>query len=233
MPQKTTLTQLTLVGIAYRCRRETQRFWNGVPHDPRYCYDLFRRALATPSQESSKEAWNLVHHQYHRQVTIWVKRHRLFPQTGMEPEALADLALEKMWVSFALSSDKFGRFPIADPDKCLRALLRFLQTCVHSVVIDALQKVETEETVPPQTSTSDVDPVEIREFWRCIYQRLNSDEERLVMDASFVYGLKPRQIYEMYRHRFDNVNVIYRIKENVLARFKRDSSLHDCLGERL
>lgn len=231
MPLKTPLTQLSLVGLAYRCRHETERFWQKRPYDPQFCYELFRRALTDPHAESSKQTWAFIHRQYRRQVTIWVKKHRLFPQTGVEPEMLADLALEKMWLSFANTPEKFGRFP-ARVDSCLPALLRFLQTCVHSVVMDTLETPSAElDLATAVAAPLETERLESEAFWECIYKRLRSDKERLVMDASFVHGLKPRHIYQMYEDQFENVKEIHRLKENILARFKRDASLRDCLGE--
>ena len=217
---------LTLTGVAYRCRQETERFWKQLPYDPFYCYCLFHAALAEPHLETSKTAWGLVHLQYHRQVTLWAKRHRLLPQVDNSPEALADLALEKMWVSFARTPDKLQQFPLTEADKCLKMLLRFLQTCVHSVIMDALESRADEplDEVPEPTTPEPETPPG-KEFWEIVYRRLQNDKEKLVVDASYVYGLKPRQIFAMYPDTFSGVKEIHRIKENVLARFRRDGGL--------
>ena len=221
-----TLHELSLAAIAYRCGQETDRFWQRASYDPRFCFELFRRALVEPLLDNSKEAWAFVYRQYHRQVTFWVKGHRLFPQTDLEPEALADLALEKMWVSFASTPGKFGQFPLSDVDKGLKSLLRYLQMCVHSLVIDSIEASparELPETVRDKTAHADT--LLVQEFWEAIFQRLRSDKERLVVDASYVYGLKPRQIFARYPDTFRDVKEIHRIKENVLARLRRDESL--------
>lgn len=222
-----TLAALPLPFLAHRCRQETARFWQNQPHDPRFCHALFGRALAQPHEKSSKEAWHYLHQAYHRQVTLWVKGHPHFPATRADPAALADLALERMWLSFANTPEKYGRFPHEDPDQGLRTLLRFLQTCVHSTVMNALRPPS--QPLPENLPHIDQPAPSAEAFWECIEQRLHNEQEKLLMDASFVYGLKPRQILALYPDDFADINEIYRLKENILARFKRDASLHHCL----
>ena len=220
-------TDLPLTILSARCHQETRRFWQGTLSDPTYCHALFSRALAYPHEPQSKEAWQYIHQNYHSQVVIWVKGHPHFPTTGIEPETLADLALERMWVSFARSPEKYGRFPQTDPAQCIRSLLRFLQTCVHSVIMKALTKPSI--PLPDIIPYHDTSTFASEQFWRCIYQRLQNEKEQLLMDAIFIYGLKPRQILTQYAHIFTHIKEIYRLKENILARFKRDASLSHCL----
>lgn len=222
------LKELPLGGLSYRCQQETKRFWERQASDARYCYELFWRALHAPHEESSKDAWGTLHHQYQRQVTLWVKRHPLFPQTDLAADTLADLALEKMWVAFANTPGKFVLFPQSSAEEGLGALLRFLKTCVHSVVMDAIpysRHDELSENYVMDTQES----FDAKTFWDCIYERLNNAKERLVADASFVSGLKPQQIYTFYTKIFRDVKEVYRIKENILDRLRRDPSLRDCL----
>ncbi len=227
------VTSLSDAAAAHGCRRQTEQYWLGQAFDPCFCYELWQRALAQPRQATSKRAWAFVHHQYLRQATIWAKAHPYFGQTGQEPDDLAALALEKMWVTFYRQPDKFNQFPLEDAGICLKSLLQFLKMCVHSIVMDALR--QDEQTAPlEQAETAffaapTAETADLEAFWRCIYERLNDEEERLVLDAMFIYGLKPRQIQSRYAARFPDVQRIYRIKENVLARFRRDEALRDCL----
>ena len=229
------VTSLSNAIVAHACQRQTEQFWQGQVVDPCACYELWRRALAQPRQAESKRAWAFVHQQYLRQATIWAKGHPYFSQTGQEPDDLAALALEKMWVAFHRQPDKFNQFPREDAGICLKSLLRFLKMCVHSIVMDALRQreqgapLEQVDTAFFAVATPETGDAEA--FWRCIYERLQDEEERLVVDAMFIYDLKPRQIQDRYATRFPDVQRIYRIKENVLARFRRDDALRECLGE--
>lgn len=230
------LAALSLASIAYRCQQETDRFWQGEAYLPHYCQELFRRALADPHRAESKVAWTFVHQRYHRQAMLWVKEHRWFPQTNQAAADLADLALAKMWLVFAATPDKFARFPQADVDKCLRSLLKFLKLCVHSVVVDTIHAANDAQRQVPVDDEAlaahfirDPDPLTSAAFWQCLYERLANEKEKLVMDASFMESLKPRQIYALYPDRFADVKEIHRIKENVLERLRRDAGLRACL----
>lgn len=227
MLQTTDFTDWSLAQLAAACQQETRQFWQGNLQNPRYCFELFCRALAQPDLETSKQAWNLIHEQYHRQAVVWVKRHPKFAYTDEDPDVMAHMALGEMWRAFATAPNKLSRFPLSDPDKCLRSLLNYLKACVHTVVegygqtvpvVPLMEEIEAQ----PATASSEA-------FWRCIYRRLTDERERLVIDACFVYELKPRQILESYPHLFRDIKEIYRIKENVLARFERDARLQDCL----
>ncbi len=227
------VTRMSHAAAAHACHRQTELFWQGQAFDPCYCYELWRRTLAQPLEAESKRAWTFVHHQYLRQAAIWAKGHPYFSQTGQEPEDLGALALEKMWVTFSRQPDKFSQFPREDAGICLKSLLRFLKMCVHSIVMDALRQREQgaplEQADTAFFATPTTESSNLEAFWRCIYERLLDEEERLVLDAMFIYGLKPRQIQDRYAAHFPDVQRIYRIKENVLARFRRDEALRDCL----
>jgi DNA-directed RNA polymerase specialized sigma24 family protein len=227
MAREIDLQRLSLSGIAHRCATETERFFARLRHDSRFCFELFRRAIA----DGSQRAWELVYVQYHALVTGWVRRHTAFPTCGEEAPYLVNRAFEKMWS--AMSPPKFARFPN------LKSVLRYLQMCAASVVVDAARKadppgVDVEaETLPvggaPGGRAVDdhaLAQVHRREFWEAIEARLNDEEERCVVYGSYVLGLKPGQILEEYPDTFDDVRAIYRVKENVLARLRRDKVLH-------
>ena len=235
MVQDLTVEQLSLVGLSYHCDIQTKRFWKRLASDSRFCFELFRRALSDPHSDTGKAAWGFIHQQYARQAMLWVKRHRSFPMTGREPDLLADLALEKMWVSFANKNGKLRDFP-DDPERGLKALMKFLQLCIHSVVMDNIERYEAElpsgddGDSASEPATEDPDRLASEAIWRCVFDRLKTDKERLVVDGSFVNGLKPGQIYKLHADVFKNTKEVYRIKENVLARLRRDRTLRDCFS---
>lgn len=230
MAEEVDLHRLSLSGIAHRCAKETELFFARLRHDPRPCFEMFRRAIS----EGRQRAWELVYVQYHALVTGWVQRHTSFPTCGEEASYLVNRAFEKMWS--AMTPEKFSRFPD------LRSVLRYLQMCAYSAVVDAVRKtgppavdVEAEALpvggAPGGRSVDDhaLAQVHRREFWEAITARLNDEEERCVVYGSYVLGLKPRQLLEEYSDTFDDVQAVYRVKENVLARLRRDQALHALL----
>jgi DNA-directed RNA polymerase specialized sigma24 family protein len=231
MSQQPDLQELTLSGIAHRCKTETERFFRRQGYDPRYCFELFRRAMT----ERDQRAWELVYAQYSPQVAGWVKRHSAFKSTGEEVQYFINRAFEKMWL--AMTPEKFKRFPN------LKSLLRYLQMCVHSAIIDlvraseqAVVDLEEErltlggEPNAPAVEHAAMNRVQGQQLWQEIDARLNNDKERKVVYGSFVLALKPRELYDQYNTLFRDVNEIYRVKENVLARLRRDADLQKLFG---
>jgi len=234
MPHSTDLQSLTLSGIAHRCTSETELFFQRRAYDPRYCFELFRRAILYRDQR----AWEHLYSQYEPLVTGWVQRHPAFSSTNEEAQYFVNRAFEKMWQ--ALTPDRFDRFPD------LKSLLRYLQMCVHSTLLDVVRAkecplvdapVETlaveDRSNEPAVEHAALEQMRRQEFWREIEARLRSEQERRVVHGSFVLALKPSELYDQYPNTFRDVNHIYRVKENVLARLRRDSALEALLGQDL
>ena len=76
-----------------------------------------------------------------------------------------------------------------------------------------------------------VDKLDSQWFWSWISQKLNDQKERLVMQGIFVLALKPRELCDYYEKIFTDVEEVYRIKQNVLARLRRDEEFRKFLGE--
>jgi DNA-directed RNA polymerase specialized sigma24 family protein len=164
-----------------------------------------------------------------------VKRHSAFPSSGEEAQYFVNRAFEKMWA--ALTPDKFSGF------SDLKSLLRYLQMCVHSVILDHVRvarqpdlEVRDEllaaegETDKPAVETWALNRVHRQEFWKEIDARLRGEKEHRVVYGTFVLALKPREIYAQFQEAFRDVNEVYRVKENVLARLRRDTELELVLG---
>ena len=62
------IAEMDLVTLERHCATESERFYRGQPHDTRFAYELFRRALV----ERDEVAWeNILIHQPPR-VTRWL-----------------------------------------------------------------------------------------------------------------------------------------------------------------
>jgi hypothetical protein len=232
MPHQIDLQRITLAGIAHRCAQETELFFQRQRYDPRYCFELFRRAII----ERKQGAWELVYAQYRSLVSGWVERHPAFQASGEEVQYFVNRAFEKMWA--ALGPEKFGHFPD------LKSVLRYLQMCVHSVIVDFLRLKEQEtllhddqklvarrETAEPTVEQHVLTRMQHEDLWNCLNQRLKNDKERRVVYGTFVLALKPRELYARSREMFQDVQEVYRIKENVIARLRRDSELRTFLDD--
>lgn len=223
---------LTLTELVHQCTQETERYFQGQINDPHYCFELFRRAIV----EHDQAAWEAIHAQYQALVAGWVKRHRSFETSGEEVQYFVNRAFEKIWV--ALTPNRFGHF------LDLGALLRYLKMCVHSVITDYNRSHDqadvfdptgesgAEKSEPgPTVEDQGLDEADRRKFWDWIGARLHNENERRVVYGSFVLSLKPREIYAQFPEMFHDVGEVYRIKQNVLARLRRDPDFNQFVGE--
>ena len=225
------LRLLTITGLAHRCGQETELFFQRKPHDPRYCFELFRRAIAGRNQQ----AWESIYNQYLKLAIGWAQRHPLLTTSREDAEYFVNRAFEKMWA--ALTAEKFEDF------HDLKSVLRYLQMCVHSAIVDYVRQADytTEEFSAEESPLSGKDPdadtetqalrqVNNEEIWRLVGERLNDEQERRVVYGCFVLDLKPKELYVRSRQLFVDVNEVYRVKQNVLARLRRDAGLRKLLG---
>jgi DNA-directed RNA polymerase specialized sigma24 family protein len=230
MSDHPSIQELSLAVIARRCSEETERFFLRQDHDSRFGYELFRRAIV----DRSEPAWHLVYAQYRPLVAGWVQRHSAFPRSGEEVQYFVNRTFEKMW--HAVTPQKFGSFTD------LKSLLRYLQVCVHSAILDRVRKPEPPqiEGVNPTTSQQEVtepspdelalDEAAAEELWQLVNRRLRDEKEYVVVYGSFVLALKPRELCQRFDGQFSGPKEVYRIKENVLSRLRRDPQLREILA---
>ena len=224
--------QLTLVGVSFRCQVETHKFLQGKQHDTRYCFELFRRALEEPNSEESKEVWAYVYERYYDLTVRWVSRHQLFRLTGEPADYFANVALTKMWLYFAKETGTFSAF--AD----LRSLLRFLQMCINSEIVDYYRKhvlrikqddedgknpIDSEPAPKPR-----FDPPEIEELWQEVYNLTNTELERLWVHAYFELLLPRRKILKLFP-QFNTLKQVKRTQDTFMKRAKRNQRLKHLL----
>jgi DNA-directed RNA polymerase specialized sigma24 family protein len=229
------IEQIGLGGLRYRCQQESELFFQRQKFDPRYCFEIFRRAFVLRSEE----AWECVYRQYHDLVLAWITRHQLAGTLDEEAGYFLNRAFEKMWL--VITPQKFAEFPD------LKSLLRYLQMCVHSVIIDhsrareraMLMEDDSEpENLLFQEDQPHEDGVEkqvagrlyAREMWEQVSRRLKNEQERAVMVGMVVLNLKSREVLETFQGVFENIDEIYMVKENLFSRLRRDRDLLQVLS---
>jgi hypothetical protein len=221
---------MAVADLAEHCAHETELYFRHLSHDPRYCFELFRRAI----REQDQSAWAIICLHYQPLVAGWVRQHSRFESSGEEVQYFVNGAFGKIAIS--LTPDKFSGF------SDLGSLLRYLKMCVHSVIVDYFRFVEQErlydlesasqertlDSSPEEQATNQADR---KILWDLIQLRLQDERERSVIYGSFVLALKPQELYDWLQNLFRDVDEIYRIKQNVLFRLRRDRELQRYLGE--
>lgn len=217
--------------LCLRCREETERFFSREENDPRYCFELFRRAISV----SDEIAWDCLYHRYYRLVTGWVLRHPLYPSLNEDSDVLVNRAFEKMWS--VLSAEKFSHFAELKP------ILKYLQMCVYSVMVDLarsqekaiqLEAARNEDVLETPLAESQLMPgpedqlvtnAYAAELWEMLKKRIKNQKEAAVLQGMLVQGLKPSEVFTQYPGVFEDVREVYVVKDNLLARLRRDGDL--------
>src|SRR5262249_15063291 len=85
---------LSVEVLCRRCREQTARYRRGESYDDRFCFDLFRRAVAGRDDRCWPELQSI----YHDQVLAWCRRAGSGSRT--EPADLVALTWEKFWMYY-------------------------------------------------------------------------------------------------------------------------------------
>ena len=224
MSHQTKLRLLTLTGLAHHCAKEQERYFQRQSYDPQYCLELFRRAIV----HQNEHAWDIIHSQFSPRVVGWVNRHPAFADSGEEIQYFVNRAFEKMW--FAMTPARFSDFADLPP------LLVYLQMCVSSVIIDHTRRAEhpsvslTGKRAPGNNEHQNLnventalDHVHQHELSKALKARMRGEQEWHMAYGTFFLGLKPREIHTHFPEMFCSVQEVYRVKENVLSRLRRDA----------
>ena len=98
------IAAMSLVVLESHCATESERFYRGQPHDTRFAYELFRRALV----ERDEVAWEYVFNHYRGLVESWVRRSGAFTSSGETSEYFVVSAFMRFWQ--AVSAERFASF---------------------------------------------------------------------------------------------------------------------------
>jgi hypothetical protein len=221
MHETSGLPGLALDDLARHCAQQTDRYRRRLEHDLRYCLEIVRRAI----RRQDEQAWEIFEDQSRSQVASWVRRHPGFDECGEGVDDLIRHAFEKLWRSFSADHGKLDRFTN------YQGWMKYLQMCVHSVIVDALRSNRPSLEIPEDLSyQSEGGSTSPRDLWEYVARQLKDDQERLVMEAFLLYGSEPQDLFRQFPSRFSSVKEIYRIRQNVLARLRRDTSFRELFG---
>lgn len=229
MSHETNPQHLNLTELASHCAKETELYFQRQSSNTRYCFELFRRAI----QEHDQAAWEMICVQYQPLVAGWVKQHHGFEASGEEVQYFVNGAFGK--IAGTITPSKFDSFPDTG------SLLRYLKMCVHSIIVDhnrtadqinmyALDDASDKPSADAALEEQAMDRSYRQALWDLINTRMNDEKERSVIYGSFALDLKPQELFSHFRGVFSDVDEIYQIKQNVLARLRRDSEFRKLFG---
>lgn len=190
--------------------------------DAHLAYELWRRALIG----GDERAWQLLYHDYNRQVGAWVKRQLSFLVDEITLQTLIDDAFVKMAGTFRRHPEKFADYPN------LAALLGLLRLCAQRVVQDYVTDRWRDLPVAPleviDEPTAEATPTPST-LWAILEGLLHDEKEWLVVTKLLVEEAKPRHLYAEQMELFTSVNEINTIRERVKGRLQRNGAFRHYL----
>ncbi len=221
------IESLTVLELAEHCQTEAERYRQTRQSDETYCFELFRLALV----ERDEAAWRAIYAQYEGLVARWVHVYTA-SLSDKEPEDFVNEAFARMW-------QYGGRPETAGKLDGLGKCLAYLKKCAWSSVEDsrrrqdkdALAKGVTfdnwqEQDAPAPSLEDQAERDELlAELRQALEDTLQTREEHLVAEESWVYGQTPRQIQARYPETFVNVEGVSQIKRNIVKRLRRRLSV--------
>ncbi len=218
------LRGMDLSRLARRAQLESRSFYAHESYDPRFAYELFRRALV----ERDDHAWALLFSQYAPLVEHWVRRSGAFTISGESSEFFVSAAFTRLWR--AIPPERFVSFPN------LPVLLNYLRRCATCVVIDTARAQSCADVLPEEyvnwndqrlghADEEATQRVSSEEFWNLIDRLLTTEAERILIRSSYIVGMKPSEIFARFPHLFSSIDEIYVLKRTLLMRLRKNPEL--------
>jgi DNA-directed RNA polymerase specialized sigma24 family protein len=224
------LRSLQLSDLARRCSDAANHYVRGQPNPgDECCYELFRRAVC----DFDQQAWAAVLAQYQGLVLAYVRRHPWAASTSADNDDRVNRTFARFWQ--AVGPERFALF------LDLPALLGYLKTCVHSVIVNEIRARRghidvTYDEAPEESGTTEdvaegvLDELAIGDLWKAVEAELQSEPERVVAHLSFVLDYKPAEIQTRHPEHFPTIGDVYRIKRNIIDRLRRSTQFRDFLS---
>jgi hypothetical protein len=228
-----------LSDLVDQCREQTTLYMRQEAYDPRYCFEIWRRAVV----ERDEIAWVACVEQYSGFVRRWLnQRLAHYPPLRFEEDVL----LNGVFFNFYrfVGPEKFATF------QNLAGILEYLKRCCGTLVIDAWRDYQARAlNVPFDPSPSFGDPPELElgpsisvpgetnpeieiidkddreHFWQAVWNKLPDQQDRLLVYLRYILDMPPREIVQLYPQYFSDVNQVYRRIKNLLWRLRNSSDL--------
>jgi len=184
------------------------------------CYELFRRACEHPRNET---AWQAILNQYHRLVRHWLDQHA------------SDDHVQEVFLRFWKAQEE-AKSPFTTRFPSIGAVMGYLKRCAVTVRIDAWREEKRRRALEERLwgdAEFDATHTSTRpgthSLRTLVLSKLGSEEERVVFELTYYHDLPPRDIQAVRSDLFPNAQRIYRVKENLLKRLRRDPEIRGWL----
>jgi len=216
--------------LAARCAAETGHYYQRLDSDPRFCFELFRRAILA----GSAPAWDALMAAYRPQIERWIRQMGVLDTRKIED--LTQEAALRFWRAYGAASFAHAR-GLAD-------VLAYLRDCTRAAVLDdrrrpdpASQLTPLDEGIPAAPAPTERELAQEGPrlaLWRCVSGHCHDEADRLLARCIFVEGCRPKEVYIENPQWFARQAEVYQRLRNLKDRLRRDplfkTLLQECLA---
>ncbi len=215
------LDTYTVQDLAQDCAKQAGHRQTSVDAlDP--CYELFRRALSSPPDQ---DAWTAIESQYRKLVLHWLDQYA------------SEDYLQEVFLRF-FQAQQNAPEPFARRFVNTSAVMGYLKCCTAAVRIEAwrqekrkrqllekLRDASLTDQILAHSRPTNTQPY--THFEQLVASQLKDEKEQVVFELTYYHDLPPRDIQAERPDLFPDVHEVYRVKENLLKRLRRDQELED------
>lgn len=212
------LDQMKLSTLVVLCRDELKHARHREGSEGQHCLELLRRALV----EETDEAWYIVEQCFNETIRYWIHTHPYRDVVLLRDSEENYLAqtYTRFWYAMREQHLAFTS---------LYAALSYLRATLSGVVMDTLRsylRTRSREVPLPEPGLCDElwteETLESQSLWESLQKLLVNERERRLFSLLYYCGLKPREVVTHCPGEFTDVQEIYYVNANMIARFRRN-----------
>ncbi len=210
--------------LAKKCRDETQKFYQGLVNDTRYCFELLRRAYGDLVEQALLHVYKI----YLPMLVYRAQHHGLFYASCQDAEYFGRLALTRFYN--ANHGETFLR-----KFKKLESVIAYLYMCLHSVIVHDVRTNASTVSVDDNENlisgdTLDESHLDAQDLWKHIRSLLTDTKDIQLAYLRFVLAMTPAEIMLSYPDVWENERAISVALQRIRRKLRNDLSLRNLAG---
>ncbi|MBE0689279.1 MAG: sigma-70 family RNA polymerase sigma factor [Anaerolineae bacterium] len=211
--------------IARRCAEETQKFLRHIEQDTRYCFELWRRALAEQLDDALQHLYLL----YIPLLAGRARRHKQFAMSCADGDYFARIALANFY-----RACHGARFTDMFPE--LAPVMKYLNACLHSAIVQdvrdnpltpPLPEDDSGLIAPPDPSDHDL---RSSDLWEHIRSVLDDSRDEALSYKRFVLQMTPAEIMRADQGLWQSTRDISVALQRIRRKLRKDDTLRGLFG---